>query len=173
MTVEAMHKASLDRKEREMEQQETPIQKVSTARRKRILASAGLLATGAVAGGIIGLTNVAGAATNGATPSTTAAATAPANMPDPATVAHGPNETLLTGTTADKVAAAAKAAVPGATIIRVETDSAGSPYEAHMKKADGSYVTVKIDKNFKVTAIQDGFGGGPGGTPPAASQTSA
>ena len=156
-----------------MEQQETPIEKISPARRKRILVSAGLLATGVVAGGILGITHVAGAATNTGTTGTPTAATAPANMPDPATVAHGPNETLLTGTTADKVAAAAKAAVPGATIIRVETDAQGSPYEAHMKKSDGSYVTVKVDKDFKVTAIQDGFGGGPHGAPPAGTQPSA
>ena len=148
-----------------MEQHETPMEKVSPARRKRILASAGLLATGAVAGGILGITHVAGAATNTGTSATPAAATAPANMPDPATVAHGPSETLLSGTAASKVTAAAKAAVPGATIIRVETDSAGSPYEAHMKKSDGSYVTVKIDSNFKVTSIQNGFGGGPRGAP--------
>ena len=156
-----------------MEQQEAPMEKVSPTRRRRILASAGLLAAGAVAGGIFGITHVAGAATPTATASSSTAATAPANAPDPATVAHGPNETLLTGTAAEKVAAAAKAAVPGATIIRVETDSEGSPYEAHMKKADGSYVTVKVDSNFKVTSTENGFGRGPGGTPPAASQTSA
>lgn len=152
-----------------MEQQEVPMEKVSPTRRKRILASAGLLATGAVAGGILGITHVAGAATPSATASSSTAATAPAG---PTAVAHGPNETLLTGTTADKVAAAAKAAVPGATIIRVETDSAGSPYEAHMKKSDGSYVTVNVDKNFKVTSIRNGCGGGPGGGP-AGSQASA
>ena len=153
-----------------MEQHETPMEKISPTRRKRILASAGLLATGAVAGGILGLTHVAGAATDTTTSGTPAAATAPAN---PATVVHGPDETLLTGTTASKVTAAAKAAVPGATIIRVETDSEGSPYEAHMKKSDGSYVTVKVDSNFKVTSIENGFGAGPHGAPPASSQPSA
>ena len=56
--------------------------------------------------------------------------------------------------------AAALAAVPGGTIIRVETDSAGSPYEAHMTKADGTQVTVKVDANFKVTGTEQGFGGG-------------
>ena len=74
---------------------------------------------------------------------------------------HGPNETLLTGTTASKVKAAALAAVPGGTVIRVETDSDGSPYEAHVRKSDGSFVTVKIDKSFKVTDTIDGFGKGP------------
>jgi len=147
-----------------MEEKEMRVEAVPTARRRRILASASLLATGVVAGGVLGLSHVAGAAT----PSATATATAPANMPNPATVAHGPGETLLTGTTAAKVAAAAKAAVPGATIIRVETDSGGSPYEAHMKKSDGTYVTVKVDSNFKVTSTEDGFGPGPHGQAPGA-----
>ena len=62
---------------------------------------------------------------------------------------HGPNETVLTGTTAEKVKAAALAANPGATIIRVETDSEGSPYEAHITKADGTQVTVKIDAELQ------------------------
>jgi hypothetical protein len=70
---------------------------------------------------------------------------------------------LLTGTTADKVKAAALAAQPGATVIRVETDSAGSPYEAHLRTSAGKDVTVKVDASFKVTATEDGFGGrGPG-----------
>jgi hypothetical protein len=55
-----------------MEQQETSIEKVSPARRKRILASAGLLATGVVAGGILGITQVAGAATASQTPTASA-----------------------------------------------------------------------------------------------------
>jgi len=33
-----------------------------------------------------------------------------------------------------------------------------------MTKADGTHVTVKFDKNFRVTAVQAGMGaGGPGG----------
>ena len=151
----------------------TPMESVPPARRRRILASAGLIASGLVAGGVLAGTHVAGAATPMATAS--APAIAPANGFNPATVNHGPNETLLTDGNATKATAAAKAAVPGATIIRVETDSGGAVYEAHMKKADGSYVTVKMDKNFKVTSVQDGFGaGGPGqGSPPAATSTGA
>lgn len=149
---------------------ETPMEAVPPGRRRRILASAGLIASGLVAGGILAGTHVAGAATPTATPSTPAA-TAPANGFDPATVNHGPNETLLTDGNATKATAAAKAAVPGATIIRVETDSGGAVYEAHMKKADGSYVTVKMDKNFKVTSVEDGFGAG-GPNHPASSTTS-
>ena len=35
-------------------------------------------------------------------------------------------------------------------MIRAETDAQGATYEVHMKKADGSDVTVKLDANFKV-----------------------
>ena len=89
--------------------------------------------------------------------------TAAAATTNPGALRHGPGETLLTDGTANKVKAAALAAVPGGTVIRVETDSAGSPYEAHVRKSDGSIVTVKVDKNFKVTSTESGFGaGGPG-----------
>jgi hypothetical protein len=127
------------------------------------------VATAAAAVGIsVGVAGLAGAATGGSstagtTTTTPAAPQAAANAPDPATVDHGPGEALLTGDTAAKVTAAAKAAVPGATVIRVETDSDGAAFEAHLQKSDGSYVTVKLDKSFKVTATDSGFGGGPGG----------
>ena len=137
-------------------------------KRLRIWVITGAAAVGAALGGA----GIASAATNASTAavSTTAASSsgssssaAPAN---PATLSHGPGETLLTGTTADKVKAAALAAEPGATIIRVETDSAGSPYEAHMTKADGTQITVKIDASFKVTSVDQGFGAGPNGMAP-------
>ncbi len=47
-------------------------------------------------------------------------------------------------------------------------------YEAHIRKADGTEVVVKVDANFSVTATEEGGGGrgghrgdhgGPGGTP--------
>ena len=76
-----------------------------------------------------------------------------------------PNESALTGDTAAKVKAAAEAAVPGGTVLRVETDSDGSPYEAHVRKADGTFVTVKIDSSFKVTDTVEGRGGGHGDCP--------
>jgi hypothetical protein len=128
----------------------------------------GLAVTAATIGAGLGGAAIAGAATTATTsPSTTAAGTSTATQtaPDPAKIAHGPGETLLAGTTADKVKAAALAAVPGGTIIRVETDSGGSPYEAHVTKTDGTQVTVKVDASFKVTATEQGFGAGPGGRP--------
>jgi len=137
-----------------------------------------LLVGAAMAGAAIGGAGIAGAATSSSSSSSATPAAAPAqrpaSAPDPATVSHGPGETLLTGTTADKVKAAALAAVSNSTIIRVESDSAGSPYEAHITTADGKQETLKIDANFNVTATEQGFGPGPagqmpphGGQPPA------
>ncbi len=136
------------------------------------------LVTGAmVAGASLGAAGLASAATSSsASTSGTSATTAPssgaANTPpagaaaDPATMTHGPNETLLTGSDLQKATAAATAAVPGATVIRAETNSSGaSPYEVHMKKADGSYVTVELDANFAATSTIAGFGAGPAGSP--------
>ena len=124
-----------------------------------------LVVGAATVGAALGGAALAGAATgpSGSSSSSTAATAATNNAPNPATVSHGPGETLLTGATADKVKAAALAAVPGGTIIRVETDSAGWPYEAHVTKADGTQVTLKVDASFKVTSTEQGFGGGPSG----------
>lgn len=69
--------------------------------------------------------------------------------------ANGTKETLLTGDTATKATAAAQAAVSGGTILRVETDAEDATYEAHVKKSDGSQVTVKMDANYNVTSIEN------------------
>jgi hypothetical protein len=61
-----------------------------------------------------------------------------------------PDEHLLTGDTAAEVKAAALAKYPGATVLRVETDSDGV-YEAHLTTSGGQRVTVEVDKSFKVT----------------------
>ena len=78
-----------------------------------------------------------------------------------------PDEELLTGATADKVEAAALEKYPGATVVRIETDSDGI-YEAHLVKADGTPVTVEVDKSFEVTGEEagPGFGHGHFGPPP-------
>lgn len=131
-------------------------------KRGRTMLIIGAAAVGAALGGA-GIAGAATASTASTNAATVAAASSTGSAPNPATLAHGPGETLLTGTTADKVKAAALAAVPGGTIIRVETDSAGSPYEAHITKSDGATVTVKIDTSFAVTGIESGFGAGPPG----------
>ena len=121
----------------------------------------GALVAAAVTSGAVGasLFGTADAQSSGST-STTAPAQNPGGQFDPTRGGHvganGAREELLTGDTAEKVKAAAQAAVSDGTIQRVETDAEGSPYEAHMTKADGSQVTVKVDSNFKVTSIEDG-----------------
>jgi hypothetical protein len=133
--------------------------------RKGVLAASVL---GAIAaGGVFGATVLTPAIGGAATSSTTAASSSTSQSsgtPAAATfdptkgghTANGITEALLTGDTAAKVKAAALAAVPGGTVQRVENDAEGSPYEAHMTKADGSRVTVKVDASFKVTSIEDG-----------------
>jgi hypothetical protein len=71
--------------------------------------------------------------------------------------ANGITETILTGDEATKVTEAATAAVPGATIYRVETDAEGAAFEAHVTKADGSKATVKLNADYSVANIEDGM----------------
>jgi hypothetical protein len=136
------------------------------------------LVTGAlVAGASLGAAGIATAATSSTSsnssgssgtsaPSAGSSGAPPAGAAaNPATMTHGPDETLLTGTNLQKAEAAAKAAVPGATIIRAETDSSGAaPYEVHMQKSDGSYVTVELNSTFQVIKTVTGFGPGPAGS---------
>jgi uncharacterized membrane protein YkoI len=135
--------------------------------RKALLGGAVLAST--IGGGVVGAAFLNGTATAADTTSTTAAAAAaapttaqapPAGNLDPSKGGHTANgitETLLTGDDASKATAAALAAVPGATVQRVETDAEGATYEAHLKKADGTLVTVKLDSSFKVTSTEDGM----------------
>jgi hypothetical protein len=128
---------------------------------RKVIAGGALIA--GLAGGAFGATVLTGTA--GAQTSTTApAADAPKANVDPSKGGHvganGTTETLLTGDAATKATAAALAAVPGGTVQRVENDAEGAVYEAHMLKADGTSVTVKMDAAFTVTGTE---AGGPGG----------
>jgi hypothetical protein len=65
------------------------------------------------------------------------------------------DETLLTGDAKANVEKAALARVPNGTIVRVETDADGhAAYEAHMTKADGTPVTVYVDKQYNVVGVE-------------------
>jgi hypothetical protein len=127
----------------------------------------GALALGAAAGaaGIANAASGGNAQSSGGTAAPAFAADRSPEQPprgqDPAKMRHGPGETLLTGAAASKARAAALAAVPGATVIRVETDSDGAAYEAHLRKSDGTYVTVELDNGFHVTGTESGFGAPP------------
>ena len=130
---------------------------------QKVIAGVAVLAAIAV-----GAAAVAGAASNKSSGSSSSGSTnaAPSRNGVPPG-GHGPGETLLTDGTATKVRQATQDKVPGGTILRVETDSDGSPYEAHVQKSDGSQVVVKVDKSFHVTAVQDfpGPGGARGHAP--------
>lgn len=129
-----------------------------------VLAAAGLAVTAA---------NVASAdsSTGSSATSTTAPSAPSGGQQDANGTANGntdpskpmrSDEQLLTGDTATKVTAAAKAKEPTATIERVETDSDGV-YEAHMVRADGTHIIVQIDASYAVTNVQEMGAGGPGG----------
>jgi hypothetical protein len=129
----------------------------------------GLAAAGAVAGGVLASTLSASAADN----SSAAPAASGYGAPQAGQLPGGgpgrgsmgaapvrPDETRLTGSDAATAKAAALQAVPGGTVYRVETDAGDAAYEAHMTKSDGTLVTVKMDKSFAVTAVEDGMGKG-------------
>jgi hypothetical protein len=69
---------------------------------------------------------------------------------------NGDREELLTGETAAKVRQAALDKVGGGTLERVETDADhGSPYEAHIRRSDGTELEVLVNKDFSVTAVNE------------------
>jgi hypothetical protein len=141
---------------------------------RRWLWAGGLLAAGTLLGGVLAGTMSASAASNGSTtaPSApsgagsgpgSAGGTAPAGQPPTdarSATPVRPDEKALSAADAAKVKAAALAAVPGGTVYRVETDAGDGAYEAHMTKADGTLVTVKLDASFAVTKVEAGMGSG-------------
>ena len=155
----------------------------NSPRKLRVAGMAGLIAAGAVVGGVLAATGGASAATpsGSASPSTTSTTSTPtATDPAPATGAGlAPTDRSATPVRGDEKAVSttisatltskALAAVPGGTVFRVETDAGDATYEAHMTKADGTPVTVKFDASLNVTKVETGMGqgdpapaGGPG-----------
>jgi hypothetical protein len=137
---------------------------VSTGRRRKRWAGAvGLLAAGAISGGVLASTLSASASSNTSTAgaSTMSSPAGQARTPGPGRAQPvRPDEKSVPGATAATLRAAALKAVPGGTVYRVETDAGDAAYEVHMKKADGSLVTVKFGKNLKVTKVESGMGAG-------------
>jgi hypothetical protein len=123
------------------------------------------IAAAVVLGAAGGSYGVASAASGSGSSSTTATTTTPSTPSAPsAPSAQRPwggqraDETPLTGDALTKVTDIAKAKVPGGTIIRVETDADGNAtYEAHMTKADGTPVTVYVDKDFNFVSVDTGM----------------
>jgi len=110
-----------------------------------------------VAGVAVGSYGIASAASSGSGSSSSGAPSAQQQWGH-----QRSDETPLTGDALAKVTAAAKAEVPGGTIVRVETDADGNAaYEAHMVKADGTPVTVYVNKQYEVVSVQTGMPGPP------------
>ncbi|MDT4894158.1 MAG: hypothetical protein QOE97_3193 [Pseudonocardiales bacterium] len=139
----------------------------------------GLVSAGIAAGAIGAMAVGAGATTNGTAGSAASGYgfSAPTGTPSgtaaPGTGGHGgpgapggvggaapvrSDEKALTDSQTATLKAEALKAVPGGTVVRVETDSGDAAYEAHMTKSDGTVVTVKFDSNLKVTGVEDGMG---------------
>ncbi len=144
-------------------------------RKRAIMGVAGVLAATTVAGSAIALSSAANAATTTPTPSNSSStSTAPkAFNPGGSTPVRSDEKSVSTADAPTLTAAALKE-VPGATIIRVETDSGDAAYEVHLTKADGTLATVKFDKSMNFVKVETGMGQGdpntgghgPGGTPP-------
>ena len=136
-----------------------------SARKIRLAGMAGLIAAGAVAGGVLASTAGASAATTNSTstsPSTSTTAV-PSNPAAPSSQSSTPvrsDEKAVTDAVAATLKTKALAAVPGGTVYRIETDAGDGTYEAHMTKADGSLVTVKFDANLNVKSVETGMGQG-------------
>jgi hypothetical protein len=128
-------------------------------RKKRWAAAVGLLAAGAIGGGVLASALTASASSDTSTASAGTVSNARTPGPGGAQPVR-PDEKSVSSATAATLRAAALRAVPGGTVYRIETDAGDGVYEAHMKKADGSLVTVKFDKNLKVTKVESGMGAG-------------
>ena len=114
------------------------------------LAVASVAAAIGVAGGIAGGSAATGG--NGDGDAKTGGQAPPGRHVGP----NGQREQALSGDVADKVRAAALAKVDGGTIERVETDADhGSPYEAHVRRSDGTELEVLVNKSFEVTAVNE------------------
>ncbi|MEA2193546.1 MAG: hypothetical protein QOI73_3667 [Solirubrobacteraceae bacterium] len=120
-----------------------------------------LLALGAFCALAVGGAALAGAATNSAT--TTTPSSSSSSSSSSSGRPERPEQTQLTGAAADKVKKAALDKVSGGTVVRVEAGGHdGSAYHAHVRKSDGTEVTVLVDEDFKATSVETHPAGGPG-----------
>ena len=112
-----------------------------------------------IAGGSYGIASAAngGSSSTSTTTTTTPSQTAPPSSGQPFGQQRS-DETDLTGDALARVTAAAKAKVPGGTIVRVETDADGhATYEAHMLDASGSPITVYVNSSYEVVSTGTPF----------------
>jgi hypothetical protein len=112
-----------------------------------------LVTVAAVGAAAIGGAGIANAASSSTSSSSAAATPTAAGQHRGRHTVNGQTEKALTGDVASKVKAAALAKVPG-TVERVETNVDGTaPYEAHIRKADGTEVEVQVAGDYTVAAV--------------------
>jgi uncharacterized membrane protein YkoI len=115
-----------------------------------------LVTFAAVAAAAVSGAAIANAATGGSGSSSSPSSSAAPHDRDPSKGGHsagGKTEKPLTGDVASKVRAAALAKVPG-TVERVETNvDSSAPYEAHIRKSDGTEVEVQVNSDYSVAAV--------------------
>jgi hypothetical protein len=112
-----------------------------------------------LAAGTYGVANAASGSSSGSGSSGSGSAAQTPNARQP-WGGQRSDETLLSGDTAAKVKQAALARVSGGTVVRIETDADGNAaYEAHMVKADGTPVTVYVNRQFQVVSVESGMPG--------------
>lgn len=152
--------------------------KKQTLRKRAIIGTASGLAALTIVGSAVALSSSANAATSTPSASSTSSTKAPMIFNPGGSTPVRSDEKAVSSSVSDTLSAAALKAVPGATIIRVETDAGDAAYEVHLKTSDGTLKTVKFDKNYNVTKVEDGMGqgdptppgghglGGPGGNHP-------
>jgi hypothetical protein len=112
-----------------------------------------------IAGGSYGIASAANgdSSSTATTTTTTPSQTAPPSSGQPFGRQRS-DETALTGDALAKVTAAAKAKVPGGTVVRVETDADGhATYEAHMLDASGNPITVYVNSSYEVVSTGTPF----------------
>jgi hypothetical protein len=136
-----------------------------------MIGAATVLTAVTVAGGAVALSSAATAATTSpsTSPSSSTSTTVPKNFNPGGSAPVRHDEKAVSSADSATLSAAALKAVPGATIIRVETDAGDAAYEVHLTKTDGTLATVKFDKSLTVTKVETGMGqgdprpaGGPG-----------
>ena len=117
-----------------------------------------LVTAAAVAAAAAGGAAIASAATSATSSSSSSGAAQGRAQHDPSQAGHtvdGKTEKLLSGDVASKVRAAALAKVAG-TVERVETNvDSSAPYEAHIRKSDGTEVEVQVGSDYSVSAVNE------------------
>ena len=113
-----------------------------------------LVTAAAVAAAAVGGAAAANAATSATTSTSSSTSSAVAVHHGRHTV-DGKTEQALSGDVATKVREAALAKVSG-TVERVETNvDSSAPYEAHVRKSDGTEVEVQGGSDYTVSAVNE------------------